>query len=134
MTTRTRTTAMTLAAVVILIAPACGQSNVNQGSNASSAPEAASSSAAPSAPAAATAATISIDGFKYTDVTVPAGAQITVVNNDSAEHTVTSDTSGAFNVEVEGRHKATFTAPTQPGTYPFHCTYHPSMHGMLTVQ
>jgi plastocyanin len=130
MTTRTRTTAMTLAAVVALIAPACGKSNVSQGTSAASAPASASSSA----PAPAAAATITIDGFKYTDVTVPAGAQITVVNNDSAEHTVTSDTSGAFNVEVEGKHKATFTAPTQPGTYPFHCTYHPSMHGTLTVQ
>ena len=75
-----------------------------------------------------------VDGFKYTDVTVPPGAQVTVVNNDSAEHTVTADSSGAFNVEVDDKHQATFTAPTQPGTYPFHCTYHPSMHGVLTVQ
>jgi plastocyanin len=119
-----------LAAVVALLAPACGKSNVSQGTSASSAPASASSSA----PTPAAASTITIDGFKYTDVTVPAGAQITVVNNDSAEHTVTSDTSGAFNVEVEGKHKATFTAPTQPGTYPFHCTYHSSMHGTLTVQ
>lgn len=131
MTARMRMTATMLAAA-ILIAPACGKST--QDTPASSPPASTSSSAAPSSPAPASAATITIDGFKYTDVTVPAGARITVVNNDSAEHTVTSDASGGFNVEVEGKHQATFTAPTQPGTYPFHCTYHPSMHGVLTVQ
>jgi plastocyanin len=133
MTTRTGTTATMLAAAAILIAPACGKSNVPQQPNASSAPATTSTSAAQS-PAPATGATINIDGFKYTDITVPPGAQVTVVNNDSAEHTVTSDTSGAFNVEVAGKSKATLTAPTQPGTYPFHCTYHSSMHGTLTVQ
>ena len=91
-------------------------------------------SAAPSSPAPATAATITIDNFKFSDVTVPPGAQVTVVNNDSAEHSVTSDTGGAFDVEVDGKKQVTFTAPAQPGTYPFHCTYHPSMHGTLTVQ
>ena len=30
--------------------------------------------------------------------------------------------------------KATFIAPAQPGSYPFHCEKHASMHGMLTVQ
>jgi len=24
--------------------------------------------------------------------------------------------------------------PNEPGTYTFHCTYHPSMHGTLTVK
>ena len=121
---------MTLAAVAIVIAPACGKSDTGQ----STAPASASSSGAPSSPAAASAATITINGFKHNDVTVPAGARITVVNNDSAEHTVTSDASGAFNVEVEGKSQATLTAPAQPGTYPFHCTYHSNMHGVLTVQ
>ncbi len=126
-------TATVLAAAAILIVPACGKSDVTQHTTAASAPASSSSSAAPS-PASATATTITIDGFKYTDVTVPPGAQITVVNKDSAEHTVTSDASGGFNVEVEGKDQVMFTAPTQPGTYPFHCTYHPSMHGVLTVQ
>jgi plastocyanin len=134
MASRITATATVLAAVAILIAPACGKSNVSKESNASSAPASASSPSTAPAPGAATAATITINDFKYTDVTVPAGSQVTVVNNDSAEHTVTSDTPGAFNVEIAGKHQATLTAPGQPGTYPFHCTYHPSMHGVLTVQ
>lgn len=131
MTTRAKMAAAALGAVAIMVA-GCGKSNVTEEPGSASAP--ASTSAAPSSPAAAAAATITIDSFKFTDVTVPPGAQVTVVNNDSAEHTVTSDVAGTFNVEVEGKRQVTFTAPTQPGMYPFHCTYHPSMHGTLTVQ
>jgi plastocyanin len=67
-------------------------------------------------------------------LTVPPGAQITIKNDDSAEHSVTSDTAGKFDVEVEGKEQGTLTAPTEPGDYAFHCTYHPSMHGTLTVK
>ncbi len=131
MTTRTGMAALAAAAAIAV--GACGQSNVGQDSGTMTGPASTLSSVA-SSPAPAAAATISIDGFKFTDVTVPGGAQVTVINNDSAEHSVTSDTAGAFNAEVDGKSKVTFTAPTQPGTYPFHCTYHPSMHGTLTVQ
>jgi plastocyanin len=131
MTARTRTAAVLVGAVAIMLA-GCGRSNDTEDSSATSAPPVTSSPAASPAPNAA--ATITIDGFKFSDVTVPAGAQVTVVNNDSAEHSVTSDTAGAFDVEVDGGKQVTFTAPSQPGTYPFHCTYHPSMHGTLTVQ
>lgn len=131
--TGTTKAAAALGAVAILVA-GCGESNVTEEPGTTSAPTSMTTSAAPSSPAPAAAATITIDNFKYTDVTVPPGAQVTVVNDDSAEHTVTSDTPGAFDVEVEGTKQATFTAPTQPGSYPFHCTYHPSMHGTLTVQ
>jgi len=67
-------------------------------------------------------------------ITVPPGAQVTIKNDDSAEHSVTSDTAGKFDVEVEGKEQATLTAPTEPGEYAFHCTYHPSMHGTLIVK
>ena len=77
---------------------------------------------------------IVISGFAYTvPATVAPGTQVTVRNNDTAEHTVTADTGGAFDVEIEGGETATLTVPSTPGTYPFHCTYHPNMHGDLTV-
>jgi plastocyanin len=47
---------------------------------------------------------------------------------------VTADVGNAFNVEVDGKGTATFTAPSKPGTYAYHCTYHPMMHGQLVVQ
>ena len=81
-------------------------------------------------------ASISIKDFDYgAPITVSPGATVMVTNMDSAEHTVTADQGSAFDVEVkENGGTGTFTAPTAPGTYPFHCTYHPNMHGTLTVQ
>ena len=65
---------------------------------------------------------------------MPPGAQITVKNNDSVEHSVTSDTAGKFDVEVDGNEQKPLTAPAEPGSYAFHCKYHPSMHGTLIVK
>ena len=67
-------------------------------------------------------------------LTVSPGAQIAIKNDDSVEHSVTSDTAGKFDVGVEPKEQGTLTAPTEPGEYAFHCTYHPSMHGTLTVK
>ena len=88
-------------------------------------------------PARATAAgpKIAIADMKFSaPLTVAPGATVTVVNSDSVEHTVTADSGNAFNVEVGDNGTATFTAPTQPGTYAYNCTYHPAMHGQLIVQ
>jgi plastocyanin len=97
----------------------------------------ATTSAAPGTGSAmASAAAITIKDFAYGDpITVSPGATVTVTNMDTAEHTVTADQGSAFDVEVkENGGTATFTAPSQPGTYAYHCTYHPNMHGTLTVQ
>jgi plastocyanin len=84
----------------------------------------------------ASAAAITIKDFAYGNpITVSPGVTVTVTNMDTAEHTVTADQGSAFDVEVkESGGTATFTAPSQPGTYAFHCKYHPNMHGTLTVQ
>jgi plastocyanin len=88
-----------------------------------------------SGPAAAGAATITIANMSFGEsITVSPGAQIAIKNDDSAEHSVTSDTAGKFDVEVEGKKQGTLTAPTEPGEYAFHCKYHPSMHGTLIVK
>ena len=98
-------------------------------------PSAASSTAAASATATAAGPKISIADMKFSaPLTVTPGATVTVVNSDSVEHTVTADSGNAFNAEVGDNGTATFTAPTQPGTYAYHCTYHPMMHGQLIVQ
>jgi plastocyanin len=88
-----------------------------------------------SGPAAAGAATMTIANMSFGEpLTVSPGAQIAIKNDDSAEHSVTSDTAAKFDVEVEGKEQGTLTAPTEPGEYAFHCKYHPSMHGTLTVK
>ena len=123
-----------LAAVVvaIVLASACGQSSQSNDSSTTEAPPSTSSSG-PASPAPA-AATITIQNYQFSDVTVAPGGQVTVENLDRDAHTVTSNTAGVFNVDVDARSKVNFTAPTKPGQYPFHCAYHASMHGMLTVQ
>ncbi len=67
-------------------------------------------------------------------VTVAPGAKITLKNDDTAEHSVTSQTEGMFDVHVDGGEQGTFTAPTEPGEYAFYCMYHPSMKGTLIVK
>jgi plastocyanin len=89
---------------------------------------------ATSAPAAG-AATITIASNDFGEpITVPPGAQITIKNDDSAEHSVTSQTAGLFDVHVDGNQEGTLTAPTEPGEYAFYCIYHPSMTSTLIVQ
>ena len=123
--------------LVAALTTACGGS-----SNSTKATDTATATASPTAtaeqttaPAAASGPTITIANMNFgAPLTVSPGAQISIKNNDSAEHSVTSDTAGKFNVEVDGKEQGTLTAPMEPGDYAFHCTYHPSMHGMLTVK
>ncbi|MGO4445127.1 cupredoxin domain-containing protein [Mycobacterium sp. 2YAF39] len=89
------------------------------------------SSAAPEA----TGPTITMADMSFSaPITVAPGAQITIKNDDSAEHSVTSQTEGMFDVHVDAGEQGTLTAPTKPGEYAFHCVYHPSMKGTLIVK
>ena len=97
-----------------------------------------SSTFAPSSSSASQAAgnEIVISNMSYTvPPSVSPGQQLTIVNNDSANHTVTADENNLFDIRVSGGGgSASFTAPTTPGSYPFHCKYHANMHGVLTVK
>lgn len=89
------------------------------------------SEAVPSEPAAEVVITISDFEFEVPD-TIPAGAEVTIVNEDSSFHTVTAD-DGAFDVDAPGGESVTFTAPDEPGEYAFHCTPHPNMTATLVI-
>jgi plastocyanin len=87
-----------------------------------------------STPAAAPAE-ILIKDFKYQGgETVSPEAEITVTNEDREPHTITADTGDAFDVNIKGGATTTFSAPTEPGTYPYHCNFHGNMKGTLTVK
>lgn len=95
----------------------------------------ATATASPTAEQPADAATITISDMSFGQpVTVAPGTTVTVRNNDSVEHSVTSQTAGQFDVHVDGTQTGTFTAPAQPGEYAFYCVYHPSMKGKLIVR
>jgi plastocyanin len=89
---------------------------------------------APNAATPADASAVTIHDFAFTpeNVTVRAGTTVTWTNNDSLDHTVTGD-AGGFGSSPLGT-KATFTATfTTPGTYSYHCSIHPFMHGSVVV-
>lgn len=94
------------------------------------------SAAAPpaAAPPAGAPAEILIKAFKFSEQqSVSPGAEITVRNEDLEAHSVSADTGNAFDVIIQPG-KGTFTAPTEPGTYAYHCTFHGNMRGTLTVK
>ncbi|GAA3786634.1 hypothetical protein GCM10023083_23220 [Streptomyces phyllanthi] len=63
------------------------------------------------------------------------GEKITVVNKDSAAHTVTAAKGEAFDTgNIAGGDSGSFTAPSQAGRYSFVCTLHPNMTGTLIVR
>jgi plastocyanin len=80
-------------------------------------------------------------GFDPATMTVSAGSTVLMANIGGEPHTLTAD-NGAFDTgrvapgAENGRFagaNATFTV-ADPGTYPFHCSVHPEMRGVLTVQ
>jgi plastocyanin len=124
--------------LVVATATACGGSNTStQERETGTATLTATPTASEGKPSAAAAAgvTMTIASMSFGQpITVSPGAQVTIKNDDSAEHSVTSDTAGKFDVEVDGKEQGTLTAPTEPGEYALHCKYHPSMHGTLIVK
>lgn len=81
-----------------------------------------------------TVPTITISAFVFhSPASVRHGALIKVINKDGVAHTVTSNTAGKFNVKVPAHSTRSFHAPGTKGTYNFHCTIHPTMHGVLHV-
>ncbi len=78
---------------------------------------------------------ITIVDFEYQGPdSVAPGTEITVTNEDSAPHTVTAEDDGGFDVTVAGGETVTFTAPSEPGSYPYICTFHPDMAAHLVVK
>lgn len=131
-------TARALAASLVLPAALVGCSGDGGGSSSASptpSPSSPSSSTSPSKSAKATL-TISDFTFEPTTLTVAPGTKVTVVNKDSATHTVTAtDRNKSFDTgDIAGGEKATFTAPSAAGSYSYKCTIHPFMKATLTVK
>jgi plastocyanin len=80
------------------------------------------------------AAKVQIVEFAYgpDPVKVEAGGKVIWQNMDSTPHTATADDSSFDTGPLEeGKLKSeTFK---EPGTYPYHCEIHPSMHGTVEV-
>jgi plastocyanin len=114
-----------LVAAVAIIAAACN----GTGPTAYGAP---ASTATTTTAVAANAATIKGFSFQPDVLKVKVGAKVTWTNDDTVAHTVTADTNlfTSGNLQPGGSFSFTFI---RPGTYAYHCSIHPSMHGSVVV-
>src|SRR3954470_12513810 len=79
---------------------------------------------------------VTISDFKVVpgSLTVSRAARITVTNHDSTAHPATADDGRSFDTgDIDPGAAATVTL-SKAGTYKFHCTIHPFMHGTLVVR
>jgi plastocyanin len=74
--------------------------------------------------------------FNPSPLTIKAGSTVSWVNQGSATHTVNSDSTSPVQfaskeIKSGGSYSFTFN---KPGTYPYHCSIHPSMVGTIIVE
>lgn len=78
---------------------------------------------------------VTIETLKYSPETIEIrkGDTVKWVNNDLAPHTVTqaSDIFNSGAIDPDASWSYTFS---QPGTFPYYCTFHPEMKGTVTVR
>ena len=79
---------------------------------------------------------VSIMNFAFSpaSLTVAAGDTVVWTNNDSIDHTVTSDTGSELGSPQLGSGSTYMHVFSTAGSYTYHCTNHPYMHGSATVQ
>ena len=123
-------TTLAASASLLLTLTACGG-----GDDASSAAEPAatkSAEAVSTAPATGGAA-ITIAGFAFSGATeVAVGTTVAVTNDDSATHTWTSEDGTFDSGSIAPGESFEFTFDTA-GTFAYHCNFHASMQGTITV-
>jgi plastocyanin len=135
-----------MTAKITVTAASSSSSSSSSGSNSSSSTAGAAASGAGAGPALSILQGASTQGNPAYDpatLTVKKGDNIQVTNKDSVPHTVTNGkdasdpTSGKlFDTSIinAGSTAQISTAKLSPAEYPFHCTLHPYMTGMLKVQ
>lgn len=102
----------------------------------STSPAASTSASSTGTSASPGEARIVIENFTFSpaNLKVRPGTKVTVVNRDSAAHTVTATRDKVFDTgNITGGATVTFTAPPTPGSYSYLCALHPNMKGTLTV-
>jgi plastocyanin len=80
---------------------------------------------------AATGPVLAISQFAFGAVAPKAGEKISVINADTANHTVTAD-DGSFSVDVPAGGTADLTI-AKAGTYKIHCKIHSKMTSTIVV-
>ena len=125
---------MMLGAVLTAVLAACGSSN-SSSSKSGGAATPSTAAGAPAKPAATGASKVTIASFKYapTPITVSKGTTVTFENKDNASHTATAD-NGSFDSSTITQGSSKKLTFSKAGTFPYHCAFHPFMHGKMVVQ
>lgn len=131
--------------VLVVVLAGCGSTSsqaANTSPTATAVPPTAASTTAPTATTASTGGqnAVSIVGsgvfsFAPPTLTVKVGTTVKWTNTTLAPHTATSDSGSAqawdsSDIEPGGTFSFTFT---KAGTFAYHCSVHPSMHGTIVV-
>ena len=134
-----RTLSLTgLAVAATLAIGACGGGASPPASQApASAAPASSEPAAPATAAcegtdAAAAVGVSIKSFKLPEVTAGVGQPIAFTNEDPTPHTATVDDGSCNSGSIAGGAARTLVFNV-PGIYAYHCEFHKSMRGTITI-
>ena len=121
--------------VLLLVAAACGDDDDD--TDTATGPDTTTATTEPTATTAAEGGGeggITISGFQFqVPDSVAAGSTVEVANSDSAPHTVTADDGGFDSGQIDADGSGSFMAPSEAGTYAFHCEIHPNMMGELVV-
>ncbi len=78
---------------------------------------------------------VGIEGFAFkpATLTVAVGTKVVWTNRDQEPHTVVSNDKGFRSGPLNTGESFSFTF-TEPGNYPYFCSVHPSMTGVVVVQ
>jgi plastocyanin len=71
--------------------------------------------------------------FDPPQISVPTGTIVSWTNEDSIQHTVTSDEEGLFDAGPISPGNTFENAFDTPGEFGYHCAIHPFMTGVVTV-
>jgi plastocyanin len=118
----------TMAVMLVFVSVACSKSSSSTPSGGSS-----GGSSCTADNATALAGDVSIKDFAFSPdcFSVSAGSTISLNNQDPRTHTFTVDGTDV-NVSLDAGTTQSATAPAA-GTYPFHCSIHPTMTGTFIV-
>jgi plastocyanin len=123
-----------MSSLVVIAGTALLLAGCGGGSSPSASAHSSGSSSQSGSGTSSSAVTISNFKFSPASVTVKRGARVTVTNQDSAAHTATADDGHSFDTGTLAQGASQTISVSKPGSYPYHCSIHPFMHGTLVVQ
>jgi plastocyanin len=123
-----------LSSLVVIAATALLFAGCGDGDSPSASANSSGSSSQVASGGSASAVKISDFKFAPASVTVKPSARVAVTNEDSTAHTATADDGHSFDTGTLAQGASQTISVSKAGSYPYHCSIHPFMHGTLVVK